>query len=84
MLFRAKETGRSQPLWWGMCALDSQGGGQVLIKEDQHEQHLWGDLDSDEDEQRLSGEVEIGEEIWKKINERRGKADEVLKEVQGS
>ena len=56
-----------------MCDLDPQGGGKVLIKRDQHEQHLWGDLDPDEDEQRLSGEaeVEVGKQIWKNKNERR-------------
>ena len=50
---------------WGMCDLDPQGSGQVLIQENLHKQHLWGDLDPDEDEQRLSGEVEVGKRIEK-------------------
>ena len=46
---------------------------------------MWGDLDPDEDEQRLSGEVEVGKRIEKKREEKsKGKANDVLKEDQGS
>ena len=46
---------------------------------------MWGDLDPDEDEQRLSGEVEVGKRIEKKREEKsKGKANDVLKKDQGS